>query len=498
MAVRSAGLLLHVTSLPGALPVGDLGPSAVQFLEWAESAAQSLWQILPLHPTGGHDSPYSATSAFAGNPLLISPERVVEDGLCAAKELEQAPPPREGTVDFASAREWKEKFLRRAWERFPPDGRLRSEWEAFRDSPDVAGWLSDWTLFAALHRSRPGSWNTWPSGLARRDPAAIREAKVELAEEIAFQEFLQFLFFRQWSRVREEAHRRGISIIGDVPIYISYDSADVWSRPDLFSLREDGRPDEVAGAPADAFTPAGQLWGYPLYRWDRMEADGFAWWVERMKQSSRLFDFVRVDHFRGFAAYWAVPAGDADATRGHWKPGPGAKLFRSVERSLGSLPIIAEDLGTITPDVEQLRDSLGLPGMKVLQFGFSEEDSPHRPSQPVENSVAYTGTHDNDTSRGWYASLSASDQARVRGELGSDGKEIEWDMIRAAYESASDRVVIPLQDVFGLDSDARMNHPGRAEGNWTWRASLRDLTHERADRLKRLAQATGRISNARA
>jgi 4-alpha-glucanotransferase len=229
-----------------------------------------------------------------------------------------------------------------------------------------------------------------------------------------------------------------------------------------------------------------------------MEADGFAWWVERMKQSSRLFDLVRVDHFRAFAAYWAVPAGDSDATRGHWRPGPGEKLWRSVETSLGSLAIIAEDLGTITPDVEHLRDALRLPGMKVLQFGFSEEDSPHRPSQPVENSVAYTGTHDNDTARGWYAALSASEQARVRSELGSDGKEIEWDMIRAAYESLSDRVVIPVQDVFGLDSDARMNHPGRAEGNWTWRASLRDFTPERADRLKRLAQATGRIPSDRA
>jgi 4-alpha-glucanotransferase len=493
MAVRSAGLLLHVTSLPGQLPVGDLGPGAVRFLDWAESAGQSLWQILPVHPTGGHDSPYGATSAFAGNPLLISPERVVEDGLCASKDLEEAPPPRDGTVDFASAREWKEKFLRRAWERLPPDGRLRSEWEAFRDSPEVAGWLPDWTLFAALHRARPASWTSWPAGLARREPAAIREAKVELAEEIAFEEFLQFLFFRQWSRVREEAHRRGISIIGDVPIYISHDSADVWSHPELFCLREDGRPDEVAGAPADAFTPAGQVWGYPLYRWDRMEADGFAWWVERMEQSSRLFDLLRVDHFRGFAAYWAVPAGGSDATRGRWKPGPGEKLWRSVGRSLGSLPIIAEDLGTITPDVEQLRDSLGLAGMKVLQFGFSEEDSPHRPSQPVEHSVAYTGTHDNDTARGWYAALSASEQARVQSVLGSDGGEIEWDMIRAAYESLSDRVVIPVQDVFGLDSEARMNHPGRAEGNWAWRARLRDFTPERAERLKRLAQATGRV-----
>src|SRR5262249_2706343 len=397
MAVRSAGLLLHVTSLPGPFPIGDFGPSACRFLEWSESAGQSLWQILPLHPTGGHDSPYGAISAFAGNPLLISPERVVEDGLCAPKDLEGAPPSRSGVVSFASAREWKAKFLRRAWERLPVDGRLRNEWDAFRHSDEVHSWLPDWALFAALKTTRPGSWSSWPAGLARRDPAAIGEVRVELAAEIEFQEFLQFLFFRQWSRIRDEAHARGISIIGDVPIYISYDSADVWSRPELFALRENGRPEEVAGVPPDLFTPAGQLWGYPLYRWDHMEEDGFAWWVERMRQSVRLFDLVRVDHFRGFAAYWAVPAGEGDARGGHWRPGPGERLWRSVENALGSLPVIAEDLGTITPDVEELRDSLGLAGMKVLQFGFSEEDSPHRVSQPVANSVVYTGTHDNDT-----------------------------------------------------------------------------------------------------
>jgi 4-alpha-glucanotransferase len=496
MAVRSAGLLLHITSLPGPFPIGDFGPRAGRFLEWSESAGQSLWQILPLHPTGGHDSPYGATSAFAGNPLLISPERVVEDGLCAPKDLEEAPPSRDGIVHFSIAREWKGKFLRRAWERFPPDGRLRNDWETFRHSEEVQSWLPDWALFAALKSSHPGSWISWPAGLARRDAAAIGEVRVELAEEIAFQEFLQFLFFRQWGRVRDEAHARNISIIGDVPIYISYDSADVWSRPELFSLREDGKPDEVAGVPADAFTSAGQLWGYPLYRWDRMEQDGFAWWVDRMRQSVRLFDLVRVDHFRGFAAYWGVPAGDRDAARGHWRPGPGEKLWRSVERALGSLPVIAEDLGTITPDVEALRDSLGLAGMKVLQFGFSEKDSPHRVSQPIVHSVVYTGTHDNDTARGWYESLSESERKQVRDELGSDGSEIEWDLIRAAYESASERAIVPIQDVFGLGGAARMNHPGKAEGNWAWRAREDEFTHERAARLKRLAEATGRTQTA--
>jgi 4-alpha-glucanotransferase len=492
MAVRTAGLLLHITSLPGPLPIGDFGPSAGTFFEWAESAGQSLWQILPLHPTGGHASPYGAISAFAGNPLLISPEAVVSEGLSTSKDLEDAPRDQDDFVNFRAAREWKERFLRRAWSRFPPDGRLRSDLDAFRESEENQDWLRDWAIFAALKTAHPGSWISWPAGLARRETGAIREAAVELADEVAFQEFLQFLFFRQWERVREEAHRRGIAIIGDAPIYISHDSADVWARRELFSLREDGRPSEVAGVPADAFTPAGQLWGYPLYRWDRMEQDGFAWWVARMRHSVRLFDLVRVDHFRGFTAYWAVPSGDRDATGGRWRPGPGEKLWRTVERALGGLPIIAEDLGTITTDVEQLRDSLGLAGMKVLQFGFSEPDSPHRLRHHTENSVAYTGTHDNDTARGWYAGLSAEERERVRADFHSDGREIEWDMIRAAYESAALRAIVPLQDVFGLGSVARMNHPGKAEGNWTWRARKEDLTPGRAARLKRLAEWTGR------
>jgi 4-alpha-glucanotransferase len=493
MAVRSAGLLLHVTSLPGPLPIGDLGPAAGRFFEWAESAGQSLWQILPLHPTGGHASPYGAVSAFAGNPLLTSPERVVAEGLCAVKDLEEAPPHTDGLVNFRTAREWKEKFLRRAWSRFPPDGRLRSDLDAFRESPENQAWLRDWTIFAALKTTHPGNWSSWPRGLARREEGALAEARLELADEIAYQEVLQCLFFRQWERVREEARRRGLSIIGDLPIYISHDSADVWARRELFALSEDGKPNEVAGVPADQFTPAGQLWGYPLYRWDQMEEDGFGWWVERMRQSIRLFDVVRIDHFRGFAAYWAVPAGDRDATRGHWRPGPGERLWRAVERALGGLPIIAEDLGTITPDVEQLRDALGLAGMKVLQFGFSEEGSPHRPSQQVANSVVYTGTHDNDTARGWYAGLSEPERDRVQEKLGSDGTDIEWDMIRAAYESVSERAIVPVQDVFGLGTLARMNHPGNADGNWSWRAREEDFTGERAARLRSLAEATCRL-----
>ena len=493
MAARSAGLLLHITSLPGRFPVGDLGPAADHFLEWAARAGQKLWQILPVHPTGGEISPYGARSAFAGNPLLISPERVVEDGLCTVRDLEDSPSSSGGVAGFRAARDWKEKLLRRACERFPAEGRLRSELVAFRESVSASVWLADWALFAAVKATRGGAWTSWPRGLAHRDAAALAEARAALAEEIAYQEFLQFLFFRQWSAVKKEAERLGISVIGDVPIYVAHDSADVWSRRELFSLGDDGMPDFVAGVPPDAFTAAGQLWGYPLYRWDRIEQDGFSWWIDRIRAARELFDAVRVDHFRAFAAYWAVPADAADARAGEWRPAPGSELWRAVRDAIGDLPVIAEDLGTITPDVEELRDSLGIPGMKVLQFAFSEDDSPHLPHRHVVRSVVYTGTHDNDTTRGWFAGLSLEERDRVRDYLGTDGHEIEWDLIRGAYASVSQRAVVPVQDVFSLGSAARMNHPGLAEGNWIWRARQEDFTPERAARLKRLAELTGRI-----
>jgi 4-alpha-glucanotransferase len=493
MAARSAGLLLHITSLPGRFSIGDLGPSAGRFLEWAERAGQSLWQVLPLHPTGSHDSPYGALSAFAGNPLLISPELLIEDGLCSASDFADVRSAPGQAVDYRAAREWKEKLLRLAWGRLPRDGRLREQLDAFRAAAENRQWLPDWALFAALKATRKARWTSWPAGLAKRDAGALAEAAEELSDELSYQEFLQFLFFRQWSTVKLEANRRGISLIGDLPIYVAHDSADVWAHPDLFELDGNGEGDFVAGVPPDAFTAAGQLWGYPLYRWDRMELDGFAWWVERMRAALRLCDLVRVDHFRGFAAYWSVPAGAKDASRGEWRPGPGEKLWRAVENALGALPVIAEDLGTITTDVEALRDALGMPGMKVLQFAFSEDDSPHLPHRHVTNSAVYTGTHDNDTARGWFAALPPGERDRVRDYLGSDGGEIEWDLIRAAYTSVADRAIVPLQDVFSLGGEARMNHPGTAGGNWTWRARDEDFTAERAARLKRLTELTGRI-----
>jgi 4-alpha-glucanotransferase len=480
-----------VTSLPGRFGIGDLGPAADRFLEWAEAAGQSLWQILPLGPTGYGSSPYGTQSAFAGNPLLISPERLVEDGYLAHSELDEIPDFSRERVEWDRMRRWKDGILRRAWTRSRGE-RTRADLESFRTAPEQRSWLPEWTLFAALSAKIPRA--EWPREIERRNPEALAAARRDLAPEIEYQEFLQLLFFRQWDRVRGEAHRRGISILGDVPIYVPGDSADAWARPDLFDLDENGRPIEVAGVPPDFFSKTGQLWGYPLYRWDRMEADGFSWWIERLRAAFRVADVVRLDHFRAFAAYWAVPAGDPTAVDGRWKPGPGGALFDAVRGALGDLPLVAEDLGTITPDVRALLEDLGLPGMKVLQFAFYEPDSPYLPHRHVPNAVVYTGTHDNDTARGWWSTLTAEERGRVHDYLGSTGIEIEWDLIRAAQASVADRAIVPVQDVFGLGSEGRMNTPALAAGNWSWRAREEDFRPDRADRLARLARLTGRAA----
>jgi len=489
---RSAGILLHPTSLPGRFGIGDFGPEAARFLEWAQSAGQRIWQVLPLHPAP-HGSPYGASSAFAGNPLLISPDRLCEEGFLSQSALEDAPALLRERVDFTAAREWKERFLRASWEQSRATPRVVEELESFRGAPEQAAWLGDWSLFAAIGQMQPGGWTLWPEDLRRRQPEALAVTRRHLAEEIAYQEYVQFLFFRQWGRVKEEANRRGLAILGDLPIYVVHDSADVWARQELFLLDAGGRPEVVAGVPPDAFSETGQLWGYPMYRWDEMEKDGFSWWTARVRMALTAADAVRIDHFRGFAAGWSVSATETSAINGRWTPGPGAKLFQALRRALGEVPLVAEDLGVITEDVRALLAALGIPGMKVLQFGFSEDDSEHLPHRHVPNCVVYTGTHDNDTSRGWFAGLSREERGRVLDYLGGDGSAIEWDMIRAVYGSVADRAVVPLQDVFGLGSEARMNTPGRAEGNWLWRACAADFTPERAQRLRRLASLTGRI-----
>ena len=498
---RSAGVLLHPTSLPGGYGIGDIGPRAVRFLDWAASAGISVWQVLPLGPTGLGNSPYSALSVFAGNPLLISPEWMVEEGLLDEETLEEVPEFPEGPIDYERARKWKERMLRSGWDRVR-GGRdegtraARDDLRAFIESAGNAAWLPDWTLYAAVKdRQDGGAWLEWYPPVARRKPAALEAAERTVSVEREYHAFVQWLFARQWRRVREAARERRISILGDMPIYPALDSAEVWARQDLFTLGEDGRPEEVAGVPPDYFSETGQLWGNPLYRWDRMEAEGFAWWITRVRAALQTFDRVRIDHFRAFASYWAVPAGAETAMEGRWMPGPGMKLFEALRWELGDLPLVAEDLGIVDEPVRDLLRSSGFPGMRVLQFGLTDPRSTHHPRNHVENAVVYTGTHDNDTSRGWFENLDTDERARVLAEVGGRGREIEWAMIRAALESPARTAVIPMQDLLGLGSEGRMNMPSEPEGNWEWRMAEGELTPERAERLRRLVESSQRVGS---
>jgi 4-alpha-glucanotransferase len=447
--------------------------------------------MLPLGPTGPGDSPYVAESVFAGNSLLISPDGLRDDGLVDDTVLDAAPAFREGPVDFDGVRRWKNALLRGAWKRYqaaPPAG-MRVDLQVFRGG---AAWLSDWCEFAALKLLHGGAaWTSWDPGLRDRDPAALARVEGEIRDEVAYQEFLQFLFERQWQRVRREAQARGIWLFGDAPIYVAHDSADVWAGREYFQLDESGQPRVVSGVPPDYFSETGQLWGTPLYDWGRIEADGFGWWIRRMRADLARVDLLRLDHFRGFQAYWSIPAGARDACGGHWEPGPGEQLFRVLQGALGRLPIVAEDLGDITDDVRALRDSLGLPGMRVLQFGVGHPGSEHHPSRIPEHSFVYTGTHDNDTAVGWLTSLSEEERHRVLADLGSDGRQFAWDLIAAAYRTRAECAIVPVQDVLELGSEGRMNTPAVPEGNWRFRLREGALA-ERAARLRRLTNESSR------
>jgi 4-alpha-glucanotransferase len=493
---RRAGILLHPTSLPGRFGQGDFGPGADLFLEWMERAGQRVWQILPLGPSGYDRSPYGCTSAFAGNRYLISPEQLESEGFLSPGELPAAPA-NEWRSGVGDAARWKDELLARCFRRFESDARAdqRTAFESFRADPAIERWLPDWTLFSAIKETTSDlRWNQWEASLASRDPSALDAARRRLRDATAFEEFVQFLFFRQWGRVRKEAIRRGISILGDVPFYIDQESADVWAHRELFDLDASGNPTAVSGVPPDYFSESGQRWGSPLFRWDRMEESGFRWWIARLESNLRISDHVRLDHFRGFAAYWSIPASEKTAVHGRWVEGPGKSFLETVRAGIGSLPFVAEDLGMITPDVAELRDSFGLPGMKVLQFAFSSDDSGYLPHRHVPNCVVYTGTHDNDTTRGWFEHAGQEERRRACDYLGSDGREIHWDMIRAAHESVAETAVAPFQDLLGLGSEARLNTPGRAEGNWRWRAPADAFRDDLAARLRRLAELTGRVS----
>ncbi|MGQ9630570.1 MAG: 4-alpha-glucanotransferase [bacterium] len=502
---RSSGILLHPTSLPGRFGIGDMGDSAYQFVDFLSECYQRIWQILPLGPTGYGDSPYQCFSAFAGNPLLIDLRGLVREGLLSESDLEGAPPFPEDSVDYGPVMEFKMSLLRRSFGNFKARASEtpRGEFEGFcrRNSQ----WLDDYTLFMSLKGINGGAvWNTWDRDIASRRKSAIEHWTGELADEILFYKYLQWQFFKQWTALKRYANEKGIKIVGDIPIFVAYDSADVWSNPDLFYLDEEGRPTVVAGVPPDYFSEAGQLWGNPLYRWDVMAQRGYSWWIDRFKTTLTTVDIVRLDHFRGFEAYWEIPASETTAIKGRWVKGPGDKFFEAVRNALGELPIIAEDLGVITPEVKALRDGFGFPGMKILQFAFgSDAENEYLPHNFTSNCVVYTGTHDNDTVVGWFTGEGTRDSTRSQEEierereyalkyLGTDGSQINWDFIRLAFASVADTAIVPLQDVLGLGSEARMNLPGSPSGNWRWRFTFDMLTGEIKDRLREMTLIYGR------
>jgi 4-alpha-glucanotransferase len=491
---RSAGILLHPTSLPGPFGIGDLGPQASFWVDWLARAKQRHWQILPLGPTGYGDSPYQCFSAFAGNPYLVSPEMLEREGLLLPDDVADVHFPVHH-VDYGEVIQFKVRIFTKAWKRFKEGAaaHLRKPLDTF--TQQESSWLDDFALFMALKDSYGGkSWTEWPSDVRRRSSAALDRARRELSDGVGQHRFRQFLFFRQWREIKKEANQRGIKIIGDAPIFVSADSADVWANPTLFMLDEQCEPKFVAGVPPDYFSATGQLWGNPLYNWEALKRTGFAWWIARLRATLSQVDIVRLDHFRGFEAYWEIPAGNPTAEVGRWVKAPGAELFTTVRRELGSLPIIAEDLGVITPEVEALRDQFQLPGMRILQFAFggAVEDRflPHNFETP--NTVIYTGTHDNDTTRGWYGALPEHQRDFVRRYLARDGHDIAWDMIRLAWSSVADYALAPLQDVLDMGTDARMNLPGRAAGNWGWRCTADQLNEGVLHRLRDLTEVYGR------
>jgi len=493
---RCSGVLLHPTSLPGPHGIGDLGSQAYRWIDWLSAAGCKLWQVLPLGPTGYGDSPYQCFSAFAGNPLLISPDLLIKEGFLDEQDLPTGAGLSNKRVDYGTVIPRKLELLRRVFARFtaPPGSRsgalkgLRTAFDSFRT--ENASWLNDYALFRAIKQAQGGgSWISWPEALRRREPSALAEARETLAGLMSRFSFEQFVFFHQWLRLKTYAHDKGIRIIGDVPIFVAHDSVDVWAHPDLFLLAQDGRPAVLAGVPPDYFSPTGQLWGNPLYRWSTLEDSGYAWWQNRLRSALRLVDIVRLDHFRGFAGCWEVPGDALSAEKGRWVPGPGADFFNVLEKNLGDLPFIAEDLGEITPDVIELRDRFGFPGMKVLQFAFSDPGNPFLPHNYERNCVVYTGTHDNDTARGWYESASEQEREFALSYLGvisRSGRRFAEALIRAAWSSVATFALAPMQDLLGLGSEARMNYPSRLGGNWTWRMAGNALSDDLQMRLKDL------------
>ena len=500
---RSSGVLLHVSSLPSYGGIGDLGPAAHEFVDFLAAAKQHVWQVLPLAPTGYGNSPYAASSAFAGNPYLISLELLVDWGWISAERIAGLPG-HAGNVDFQEVEDRKLPLLYEAagnfLDRGPHDPGLADQWKQFQEFCRAqSAWLADYVLYAELRRHhKTGAWATWPEPLRRRQPRALAKVAAENGRALAQEQALQFAFSVQWEKLREAAASHAIRILGDVAIFVSMDSADVWVHPELFELDEELQPIRIAGVPPDYFSVTGQRWGNPLYRWDILADQGFAWWVDRIRRACELYDIVRLDHFRGFEAYWAIPASEETAVNGEWIKAPGLELFRALEAALGPLPMVAEDLGLITAEVDALRLELGLPSMKVMQFGFSDKGAhAHLPHRFTPSTVAYTGTHDNDTTQGWWQTANKTERAAVRvyaGEIPivNGVPSPVWPLIRALESSVAEVVVVPAQDLLELGTEARMNTPAVPSGNWSWRAPLDCWTSGLAARLAALAEVTDR------
>jgi len=491
---RSSGILLHPTSLPGPYGIGDLGPQAYQWIDFLAETGTGLWQVLPLGPTGFGDSPYQTFSAFAGNHFLISPDKLLAEGWLHENDLVTLPAFNPDSVDYGDVIYWKQDLLHKSYEQFRYSGKKHHK-EAGLFYNHQAAWLDDYALFMALKEFHGGKpWSAWPAQYRDRIPEALEAFKENHPYAVQRQKFFQYLFFKQWLDLREYANQRGIQIIGDIPIFIAHDSADAWSQRDLLYLDDTGNPTVVAGVPPDYFSETGQLWGNPLYRWDIHARDGYSWWMDRLRSVFSLFDIIRLDHFRGFVDYWEIPASETTAVHGRWVPGPGADFLEKVKKEFGGLPIIAEDLGEISSEVFKLRDQFHLPGMKILVFAFdSGEKNIFLPHHYQENCVVYTGTHDNDTAVGWFKRIGEGERTFAQRYLNTTGEDIAWDLIKAAWSSKAVFAIAPLQDLLSLDNSARMNYPGKPQGNWSWRFQEQTITPNLTDKLRNINKQDDRV-----
>lgn len=497
MRTRGSGILLHMTSLPSPFGIGDLGPSAYRWVDFLSEAKQTIWQILPLNPTDliHYNSPYHSTSAFAFNPLLISPELLAQGGLLGASDLEGAPDFPPERVDYSSVAEYKKRLLAQAYDRFKNGGK-DSEYDRFLSKH--SHWLHEFALFMTLKSNFEGrAWSEWPKELRDRRPDAVRSVEKEFADRIEKEKFLQFVFFKQWTALKQYCNAKGIRLFGDIPIYVDHDSVEVWSHPELFKLDEEKRPYVVAGVPPDYFSQTGQLWGNPIYHWDVLKEQGYDWWVKRIAHNIELFDYVRIDHFRGLVAFWEVPATEKTAMNGRWVEAPAMDFFRHLERKFTQLPIVAEDLGIITPDVREVMSHFGFPGMKLLLFAFGSDmpQNPYIPHNLTKNCIAYTGTHDNDTVRGWFEKTATADEKKRLFEyLGREvaAEQLHWELIRLVMMSVANTAIFPAQDILGLGGEARMNLPATQQGNWQWRLRADHLTPGVTEKLRSMTETYGR------